>query len=64
MLKAPLGWCLPGASWKGRRKASSFKLDSMDENLWGAVIISCSDGGETKKQPWHPQAGAGFAQEL
>lgn len=36
----------------------------MDENLWGAVIISCSDGGETKKQPWHPQAGAGFAQEL
>lgn len=42
-----------------------FKLGSMDENLWDAVILSyCSDGGETKKQLGHPQAAAGFAQEL
>lgn len=55
-----VGTFLPHPTKQGNEEGS--KLGSPAENLWGVGSLSTlSDGGETRKQPWHLQAGADFA---
>lgn len=63
MLKASMTLGLM-PSWCVLPSKGMSKLGSLAENLWDAGNLrSFSDGGETRKQPWHLHAGADFARQ-